>query len=515
MISNENANIRQTLPSLGKGRSCVIIGSGLGGLSCGLILAKNGYDVTILEQDAQIGGCLQCFRRKGVKYETGMHFIGSAAEGQTLNRLLRYLGVLDDVTLSPLDTEGYDVVSLGDERYPFANGRERFISRMSRFFPDEHDNLEKYFDIVEMVANASSLHSLKHTEDDGAVSMEYQLRSINDVIGSVIDNPLLCNVLAGNLPLYAAEKGKTPFSTHAFVMDFYNQSAYRVVGGSDGIASSLANTIRKMGGRILTSCKVAEIVCDDSHATGVKTTDGEFFPADIVISDAHPVRTIEMVGSPLLRPAYRHRIESLRNTVGGFSVYLHFKKDAVPYMNYNFYGYRQSSPWDCEQYDESSWPKGYLYMHFCQHRLQRFATSGVILSYMNYDDVARWANTSVGHRGEDYEKFKSRKAEQLIQQVEKDFPELRGNIADYYTSTPLTYLDYTGTVAGSMYGISKDINLGPACRVHHRTKIPNLLLTGQNINSHGILGVLVGTIVTCSELLTSEHIFNQIMEANR
>jgi all-trans-retinol 13,14-reductase len=134
---------------------------------------------------------------------------------------------------------------------------------------------------------------------------------------------------------------------------------------------------------------------------------------------------------------------------------------------------------------------------------------------MNYDDVARWANTSVGHRGEDYEEYKSRKAEQLIQQVEKDFPELRGNIADYYTSTPLTYLDYTGTVAGSMYGISKDINLGPACRVHHRTKIPNLLLTGQNINSHGILGVLVGTIVTCSELLTSEHIFNQIMEANR
>jgi all-trans-retinol 13,14-reductase len=65
-----------------------------------------------------------------------------------------------------------------------------------------------------------------------------------------------------------------------------------------------------------------------------------------------------------------------------------------------------------------------------------------------------------------------------------------------------------------MYGIARDIALGPAARVHHRTKVPNLLLTGQNINSHGALGVLVGTVVTCSELLTSEHIFNDIMKAN-
>ncbi len=70
----------------------IVIGSGLGGLSCGYILQKNGYDVTVLEQGMQIGGCLQCFTRKGVKFETGMHFIGSAAEGQTMNKVMRYLG---------------------------------------------------------------------------------------------------------------------------------------------------------------------------------------------------------------------------------------------------------------------------------------------------------------------------------------------------------------------------------------------------------------------------------------
>ena len=63
-----------------------------------------------------------------------------------------------------------------------------------------------------------------------------------------------------------------------------------------------------------------------------------------------------------------------------------------------------------------------------------------------------------------------------------------------------------------MYGVAKDITKGAACHVQYKTRIPNLLLTGQNINSHGMLGVLVGSVVTCSELLTSEEIYRQIRE---
>ena len=105
-------------------KKVVIIGSGLGGLSCGVILARQGYDVTVLEQGTQVGGCLQCFTRKGGKFETGMHFIGSASEGQTLDRLLSFLEVKPDITLSQLDPTGYDVVSLCGQHFRFANGRE-------------------------------------------------------------------------------------------------------------------------------------------------------------------------------------------------------------------------------------------------------------------------------------------------------------------------------------------------------------------------------------------------------
>lgn len=502
----------------------IIIGSGLGGLSCGVVLAKNGYDVTVLEQGIQLGGCLQCFSRHGARFETGMHFIGSAREGQTLDRLLHYLEVKKDITLSPLDADGYDVVALNGKRYRFATGREAFINQMSSYFPDQHDNLVRYFDLVERVAGASSLHTLKHAESSAVINTEYQLRSVNEVIDSVITDPELAKVLVGNLPLYAAEKDKTPFATHAFITDFYNQSAYRIVGGSDTITRSLVSTIERYGGRVLNRSKVTKIVCDDTHATGVEINGSDLMAADYVISDAHPMRTLELLDTKMIRPVFRNRINAIPQTVGGFSVYLEFNDQTVPYQNYNFYGYQSDTPWNCEQYDDATWPKGYLYMHFCHEEpltshpsplTPQYAKTGVILSYMQMKDVERWQGTQVGQRGADYEAFKQQKAEQLLAAVERHFPGLRASVKHYYTSTPLTYRDYTGTEGGGMYGIAHDIHLGAACHVPQRMKVPNVFQTGQNINSHGILGVIVGTIVTCSEFLTAERIYQQIMEANK
>lgn len=491
-------------------KKVVIIGSGLGGLSCGIILLKNGYDVTIVEQSNQIGGCLQCFKRHGAKFETGMHFIGSAADGQTMNKLLRYLEVYDDIKLSPLDADGYDVVAFGGKRYKFPVGKENFIRQMSEYFPQQSRNIRKYYETVEMIANASSLHSLKYAETDSHVAMEYNMRSIDDVMAELVDDQQLADVLVGNLPLYAAEKGKTPFSTHAFIMDFYNQSSFRIAGGSDTVAISMQRTIEKYGGKVLMRSKATKIICDDTHATGVEINGEEVIPADVVISDAHPMRTLEMLDTKLIRPAFRKRINAIPQTVGSFSVYIKFKKDRVPYMNYNYYGYNQSSPWNCEQYTDDTWPKGFLYMHFCQEEHPQFADTGVVLSYMQMEDVEKWKGTRVGRRGVDYEVFKRRKAERLLESLEEHFPGICGDIEEYYTSTPLTYFDYTGTEGGSMYGIAKDVNMGAAYRVAQRTKVPNVYQTGQNINSHGMLGVLVGTIVTCSEFLTAKTIYEQI-----
>lgn len=488
----------------------IVIGSGLGGLTCACILLKNGYKVTVLEQGMQIGGCLQCFSRKGVKFETGMHFIGSAAHGQTMDRIMRYFGLDGKVRLNPLDTNGYNTIDIDGGQFRFANGNEAFIEQMAAYFPSEKDALVKYVDIVNRIASASTLSSLTSDSRDMAANTEYSTRSINDVLDSLFKDSLLKNVLIGDLPLYAAELDKTPFSQHAFIMDFYNQSAFRIVGGSDSMATALADNIRNMGGRIFTGKKAVKIHCNDSKATGVETEDGEFFPADFIISAIHPKRMLEMLDTKLIRPAFRSRINDIPQTASGFAVYLKFKPGTMPYMNTNYFGYDYGTPWNCEHYNPSEWPKGFLYMHHCHKEAPQYAESGVILSYMNFKDVEKWKGSRPGRRGEDYEAFKREHAGRLVSAVDKHCPGLLSSIDTCYTSTPLTYLDYTGTEDGSMYGVAKDINAGAAGRVPYKTRIPNLFLAGQNVNSHGMLGVIVGTIVICSELVPADRIYGQI-----
>lgn len=496
-------------------KKCIIIGSGLGGLSTGVILSKNGYDVTILEQASQVGGCLQCFTRDGVKFETGMHFIGSLDDGQVLSHYFNYLDIKDKVVLNRLDPKAYDVVSLQGERFAFPNGRDAFIEKFAQRFPDQRENLERYCDLIEQVASLSPFRDLQHVVDeDRFIDDKLLYQSLSDVIDQTITDPLLREVLVGNLSLYAAQKAKTPFATHAFIFDFYNSSAFRIVGGSDAIVKALTEVFEQHGGKIFTRRKVTKILVEGKKASGVLTANGEKFTADVVISDVNPKQMIGMVDDGVFTQAYKSRIKGIADTTAVFSLFLRFKEGAMPYLNSNFYGFSTDSPWQMNGDIGDTWPQGYLYMHHCHEPNPKYARGGVVLAYMSMDAVRNWSDTSIGHRGDDYERFKAHMAERLLDSVEKDFPGLRDAVEAYYAASPLTYRDYTSTPEGSIYGLEKNVN-NIADRVSYKTKVSNLLLVGQNINSHGMLGVLVGTMNVCQHLLGEEKVRQQMMEANR
>ncbi|MDR0864654.1 MAG: NAD(P)/FAD-dependent oxidoreductase, partial [Candidatus Symbiothrix sp.] len=478
----------------------VIIGSGLGGLTTGYILAKNGYRVTVLEKNLQLGGCLQTFTRHGVKFETGMHYIGSMEEGQALYNYFNYLSLLPDMKFRSLDKTAYDLISIGDKRFSFANGRENFVESLAQHFPGERSNLQNYCRIIGDVAGNSPLYSFQYTDSMVFLNEQYIKQSASEFIESTINNPLLRSVLAGNLPLYAGVKNKTPLYIHALINDFYNKSTYRIVGGSDIIAKSLVKSIRSMGGEVHSGLQVSRINCDKTQAVSVTLQNGEEVRGDYFISNIHPKRMLELLDTHLIRKSYRERISNLPNTIGNFTVYLHFKKNTIPYFNSNLYHYQQADDvWRGSNYTPDTWPNSFLYMHLCSSVDQQYADGAILMTYMNYEEVSPWTGTKIGRRGDDYESFKQEKAERLMNLLEKQMPGTKTNIAHYYTSTPLTYFDYTGTEEGSMYGVLRDCTEPAQSAVSQRTKIPNLLQVGQNINSHGILGVIIGSIITSGE----------------
>ena len=141
-----------------------------------------------------------------------------------------------------------------------------------------------------------------------------------------------------------------------------------------------------------------------------------------------------------------------------------------------------------------------------------------VLTYMRYDEVKQWEDTfntvsEEEDRGKEYEAFKKRKAEKMLDKVEEKFPNLRSHIQSYYTATPLSYRDYIGNGDGSLYGIVKDYRDPLKTFISAHTRIPNLYFTGQNLNLHGVLGAAMSALVTCIDLMGNESIVQKIKSA--
>lgn len=131
----------------------VIVGSGLGGLACGTIMAKEGYKVCVLEKNKQIGGMLQIFVRKKVIFDTGVHYVGGLSEGQNLNRLFRYLGIMDKINIRKMDEDFVDGLIFDDDPvvYKYAQGYDNFIRIMLSYFPDEEVAIRAFCDKVKKI----------------------------------------------------------------------------------------------------------------------------------------------------------------------------------------------------------------------------------------------------------------------------------------------------------------------------------------------------------------------------
>lgn len=491
----------------------VIIGGGLGGLLCGYMLCKEGLDVVVIEKNPRVGGCLQSFTRGHYTFDTGMHYVGSLDEGQLLHRFWKYFGLAGTVPLRKLDTAAFDTISIGGKRYLSAMGYEAYIDTLSEYFPNERNPIRHYIEAIHTLSVSSPLSRLEESEGIASLDERYIRQSVSQYIDSITSHPVLRNVLCGNLPLYGGLKGKTPFYIHGFIHNSYILSAYRLVGGSQRVADRLTRSIREMGGRVLTGCEASVFEGDRTRLTGIRCKDGRLFEAERFISAIHPQQMVKMIGEEAAKPSFIRRVNRLENTTGCFTLYIGFKPGTEPYLNTNFFHYHTPDVWSCNEYT-TQWPLGYLYMHQPPAGGGAYADCAVAISYMRYEEVKAWESTGVGRRGEAYRQFKQQKAELLLDALSVEFPGIRSRIAYYETSTPLSYRDYTGTTHGAMYGIQRDIQVSTSGITSPRTYIPNLFMTGQNTNSHGMLGVTNGAVLTCMHILGLNHIIRAVNQAN-
>lgn len=486
----------------------VIIGSGLGGLECGAILSKEGWNVCVLEKNRLFGGCLQTFTRYGYSLDTGLHYLGSMEDGQILNQCFRYLGIMDRLRLRKLDEDRFDRIWLGGKLYDYACGPEHFTEVMSGYFPQENDGLREYIGKVCEVGRLVSVENLGKGFVSSPVGLKYMYESASDVICSSVRDSTLRNILSGNALLYGGERDKSTFYEHGMILYSYLEGAYRCVDGCMQIADLLVEEIRRNGGTVLNMSCVDRIAVSDGRVTGVELSDGTFIGAANVISDIHPAVTLSILDrTPLVKPAYRMRVESLDNTYGVFTMYLMMKPGTSPYANYNIYLHRGTSVW---------YERGQDRFSSCMLSMQASSEDpghSCVLSVMApmcMDQLTAWKDTLPGHRGEDYTSFKQMKCGELLGFISECGLGIPGEVNRTFATTPLSYRDFTGTVDGSAYGIIKDWHNPLLSMISPRTKLGNLFFTGQNVNVHGVLGVTLTSVMTCSELLGQEYLTKKI-----
>jgi all-trans-retinol 13,14-reductase len=492
----------------------VIIGSGLGGLLSAVLLAKEGLHVAVIEQNKQVGGCLQTFSFQKKVFDSCVHYVGSLDPGQVQHRIFDYAGIINGLRLKKLDENGFDRIAFGDEytEYPQAQGLGHFAEQLSPYFEGSTAALQNYTQVLKQVADSFPLYNLRM--GDAVEKEAVSGWSMNDVMHQIKEERLQ-HILTGNNLLYAGVREKTPFYVHALVSKSYIDSAYKCVGGSSQIAKLLWRQLQEYGGVIFRNEKVSALREQNGIITEAVTESGNVYRGKNFIANVHPTMVLKWIDSSLIKPIYRKRIAAVENSISAFMINMVLQPGKVPFKNYNIYWNKSDDSYEATTHKIADWPANYALYYGEDQLCPGYADTVAILTYMNASEFEQWHDThnrsaSPTEREASYHEYKEERAALLLDTVARRYPELKANLSAYQVATPLTFRDYMGTDDGSIYGIMPDVNNPAAGKVPIRTKIPNLLLTGQNVNLHGVLGVSITAVATCGELLGLDFLLNKI-----
>ena len=486
-----------------------IVGSGLGGLVSGLLLAKSGKKVVILEKNNQFGGNLQTFSRDKKILDTGVHYVGGLAEGQNLHQYFSYLDILSDVEWEALDEKGFDTIYFDDikQSFPQAQGYERFVKELLVYFPEEKEALTRYIDCIKKYCDAFPMYRL---DFEGSYQSEFLEASVQEVMNEITTNETLQAVLLGNNFLYALDYETTPFYVHALTVNSYIESAWRCVKGGSQITKALIKQLKQYEVTLLKYQEVIAFTTQENRIISCETAT-DFYQAEVFVSNINLKQTVSFLPESLQKKPSFKRIQSLKVGPSVFSVHIILKENAIPYFKNNIYHFKTIS--DVKTFDNpvnESFPKQLVITTNPSRKNQEYADTITAMTYMNFDEVNIWKETfntvkQPSERGKEYEQWKTECAEKIIDQMEIHFPEIRKQMLTYYTSTPLSYRDYIGVEKGNMYGFEKYAHQPHLTQIAPKTKVENLFFTGQNVRLHGILGVTISAFHLAKELLGKEE----------
>eukprot|EP00164_Ancoracysta_twista_P000103 GFYU01000146.1.p1 GENE.GFYU01000146.1~~GFYU01000146.1.p1 ORF type:complete len:608 (-),score=259.18 GFYU01000146.1:63-1886(-) len=523
----------------------IIVGSGMGGMTCGTLLAKAGKKVLLLEQHDQIGGCCHTYHDKGYEFDVGIHYIGEMRNHSATKFLFDQI-TDGQIIWSDLENH-YDTVVFGDlknpKKIPIASGREEFRTTLKKHFPAEKDHkaIDEYIKLLSIVRKNTlgfimmktlPLWLARFLGRTGLVNLLTDFfkytKSLTEVLDSISDNEELKATLAYCFGDYGTLPKDAPFTMHAVLVNHFLYGVSYPVGGPSEFGFHMIPTIEKAGGKALVRATVDEIVMDGSgRAIGVRMKkDGNVIRAPMVISAAGIYNTYEKLLPSVKSP---HALSTVQHGWGAMSLYIGLKctpqELGLKPQNYWIFPTPNLNE-DSDRYlnlpaDEAGKEDiPLLFLSFPSAKDPSWDAkfpgkmTVSVITLAKYEWFEQWVDERVGHRGQDYEAVKNRIGKKMWEQVCRMYPAMKDKLEYFDVASAITNNHYIAASRGEIYGVDHNKERfypqnAPECRPE--TNIPGLYLTGQDVFTCGFAGAMFSGLLTASTVL-NRNLFNDLME---
>ncbi|MBD1832411.1 FAD-dependent oxidoreductase [Cyanobacteria bacterium FACHB-472] len=488
----------------------IVIGSGIGGLTTGALLARYGKRVLVCESHAIAGGAAHSFSRQGFHFDSGPSFYCGLTPRSGLNPLQQVLEVLgESLQAVPYDPMGH--YHFPEGTFAVYSNAERYRQTVAEITPQGARELEQFekrlLPLYESLRGIPTIALRADWQIIPVILGQYlpsvlklipHLRTLQGSVGNVMDqevrDPWVRRLIDLECFLLSGLNAQGTIAPEvAFMLGERSRAGVEYpVGGSGAIVDALVRGLKRWGGELKLKAHVEQILIQSGKVTGVKLKNGEVINAPVVISNA----TIWDTYTKLLRPEdlpQSYRQQSLETPAVDSFMHLHLGIRAEGLENLTGH-------------------------HVVVHDANKDITEPGNTCMISIPSVWDANLAPVGHhvvhaytlepykgwrRDEGYEERKKERSQSLLGALERVIPDIRDRIVLELIGTPLTHAYYLRRYQGT-YGPA--IASGKGTFPGTQTPISGLYRVGDStMPGIGVPAVAASGILCANTLVTPQE----------
>ena len=475
----------------------LIIGSGIGGLSMGIILSLLRFRVAVIEKNPLPGGLMRSYQRDGLDCPVGIHYFGSFGEGESLRRMCDYLGVTDGMTVERMGQDGpIDRYLFDDFTFDLPEGLDAFAASLEQAFPEDRQSIATIMKNLRAMAEVQKSFSFLSSSPP---SFDMELFTpLAAYLTRIRCSHRLRSVLGVASRWMGMSETECPVLYHHLALVSYLLSSWRLRGRGSALAEAFVSRFKDLGGTLICGDPAAAILAPGNAIQGLGLASGRTLAAPRIVAAIHPKTVLTMLPEGAVTPRHSRRIMRLDDTEGLFVAHVVLDARTHPPLSHNVY--RLTT-------DRDGLLKDGVFYQLRPGGGDKSLL--MIITKSLFFEWSQWEDTTMGRRGEAYDKEKARRADRLLKGAEGIFGPLAGaKVLDAYT--PLTIRDWVNSPQGSPYGIMRSSRQLSAEAALHRQLVGGLYLAGQNALSPGVLGTLLGSFQTVRQMIGYDRFSREV-----